>query len=503
MQVSLSHAVIDCRQLCYSGAVRKEESQEFVVPDTMPDISAILSVTGNVLIRSKDVSQGRVRLEAKLPVRVAYVPEDGEGLRCLETELEYYVNVEDEQIDPESFCETRLTLLSLDARLPNPRKVSLRAELLCAIRCYVPGQLSLPGAPEAGEDGVLVREETVTLSTVCAATEKVFAITDEFNLPESGSPAVTILAQNTALRTEELRQSGSKLILHGSADSVLVYLAEDGSTGAVSFSTGFSQVIELGELPEDATVSATLLLTGAYYDLTEVDGIHGTAELHLAVQVLASAPRTLRCVTDAYSNRYAVQPTVERRSFQRVGRVLTLRETLREGFSTPQPVQEAVQSWAGIGEPRAESDGLLLPVTVILYYRTPENALCALRHTYPVKLRAALEEGESLELLSAGVPELSLIPAPGGAELRMTVEARVALTATRSLDAVTALEYDETAPLDQSERPSLVLLRAASGDDLWLLARENCSTPEAIRAANGLDALEGDWQRLLLIPKTV
>ena len=85
----------------------------------------------------------------------------------------------------------------------------------------------------------------------------------------------------------------------------------------------------------------------------------------------------------------------------------------------------------------------------------------------------------------------------------MTVEARAALTATRTLDAVTALEYDETAPLDQSERPSLVLLRAASGDDLWLLARENCSTPEAIRAANGLDALEGDWQRLLLIPKTV
>lgn len=504
MQVSLSQAVIECRQLCYSGAVRKEESQEFVVPDTMPDISAILSVTGNVRIRSKDVSQGRVRLEAKLPVRVAYVPEDEAGLRCLETELEYYVNVEDEQIDPESFCETRLTLLSLDARLPNPRKVSLRAELLCALRCYVPGQLRLPGAPEAGEEGVLVREEAVTLSPVCAATEKTFAVTDEFNLPESASPAVTILAQNTALRTEELRQSGSKLILHGSADSALVYQAEDGGTGAISFSTGFSQVIELGEdLPEDAAVSATLLLTGAYYDLTEVDGVHGTAEIHLAVQVLASAPRTLRCVTDAYSNRYALQPTVERRSFQRIGRVLTLRETLRENFSTPQPVQEAVQSWAAIGEPRAESDGLLLPVTVILYYRTPENALSAVRHTYPVKLRTALGEGESLELLSAGVPELSLIPAPGGAEVRMTVEARAALTATRTLDAVTALEYDETAPLDQSERPSLVLLRAASGDDLWLLARENCSTPEAIRAANGLDALEGDWQRLLLIPKTV
>ncbi|MCR4936053.1 MAG: DUF3794 domain-containing protein [Oscillospiraceae bacterium] len=504
MQVSLSQTLLACRKLCYSGAVRKEESQEFVVPDTMPDIRAILSATGNVRIRSKDLSPGRVRLEARLPVRVAYVPEDGTEPRCLETELEYYVTVEDEQIDPESFCETRLTLLSLEARLPNPRKVNLRGELLCALRCYAPGQLPVPGAPEAGEDGVLVREEAVCVSLVSVATEKTFAVTDEFDLPESASPARTLLAQNTALRTEELRLSGSKLILHGSADSALLYLAEDGSTGALSFSTGFSQVIELGEeLPEEAAVSATLLLTGAYYDLTEVDGVHGTAEVHLAVQVLASVPRKLRCVTDAYSNRYALQPTLERRSFRRVERVLTLRETLRERFATPQPVREAVQSWASLGEPSPDPEGLLLPVTVVLYYRTPENVLCAARHSYPVKLRAELPEGESLELLSATVPELALSPAAEGAEVRMTVEARVACTATRSLDTVSALEYDETAPLDQSERPSLVLLRCTGGDDLWPLAKENCSTPEAIRAANGLDDLEGDWQKLLLIPKTI
>ena len=63
MQVSLSQTLLACRKLCYSGAVRKEESQEFVVPDTMPDIRAILSATGNVRIRSKDLSPGRVRLE--------------------------------------------------------------------------------------------------------------------------------------------------------------------------------------------------------------------------------------------------------------------------------------------------------------------------------------------------------------------------------------------------------------------------------------------------------
>ena len=57
---------------CYNKTLllhqRKEESRDVVVPDTQPDISEVFFCGTRVLIRSKDVSPGRVRVEAVLEV---------------------------------------------------------------------------------------------------------------------------------------------------------------------------------------------------------------------------------------------------------------------------------------------------------------------------------------------------------------------------------------------------------------------------------------------------
>ena len=71
------------------------------------------------------------------------------------------------------------------------------------------------------------------------------------------------------------------------------------------------------------------------------------------------------------------------------------------------------------------------------------------------------------------------------------------------MQCITALRYDETAPLETAARPTLVLLRVDSTADLWAIARDNCSTVAAIREANRLDEAPEGWSRLLLIPKTL
>ena len=58
-----------------------------------------------------------------------------------------------------------------------------------------------------------------------------------------------------------------------------------------------------------------------------------------------------------------------------------------------------------------------------------------------------------------------------------------------------------SATLDNSKLPSLVVVRAASGDDLWSLAKENCSTIDLICKVNALAEQEGSWEKYLLIPK--
>ena len=91
----------------------------------------------------------------------------------------------------------------------------------------------------------------------------------------------------------------------------------------------------------------------------------------------------------------------------------------------------------------------------------------------------------------------------GGAELRICLELRGFSALSRTMDYISGIEYDENAPTDLDDAPTLVILYPGFRSDLWTLAKENRSTVEAICAANDMepDAEAGD--RLLMIPKTV
>lgn len=505
MELTLNTSAVSCYEKLFSQAVRKEETQDSVVPDTLPDIGEIVGTSGNVLIRSKDVGDGRVRLEANVPARVAYVTEEGNGLYCLEVNVPLYISIEDPSIPDNGLCVTDLTLSALETKMLNPRKVSVRAEVAFRVECYAAVTKAFAGAPAQSEDGINVLEREAILTPVCAVTEKTFVLTDEFALPAAMPPAAELLGQNTLLQVEEVKSVGTKLVVKGSAESALLYAAEDMSVGAVEFSTGFSQIIEAETLPEDPFVSVRLLLSGVFYDLSGGDGRGGAMELHVVAQATACGKTKAPCLTDAYSNRYRLNTVSERAEIRRIKKAVTLRETLREQFSTAASVSEILQGSYTLGTALAgESGGAALPVTVCAHYRTADGRLCAAKRTFQLKFSAVLEEGETLELCGASAQRLvELSPSAGGIEIRLPVELSAFVWEREPVEHITAIGYDETETQDLSALPSLVLLRASSSDDLWTLAKENASTTGAIAAANGLDSLSAPWEKLLLIPKTL
>ncbi|MBR2880535.1 MAG: DUF3794 domain-containing protein, partial [Oscillospiraceae bacterium] len=77
MEAKLGIAEYGIYNKSYSTILRREECRDAVVPDTFPDISEVLSCEGRLLIRSKDVSSGRVRTELNVYSNVFYKGEDG------------------------------------------------------------------------------------------------------------------------------------------------------------------------------------------------------------------------------------------------------------------------------------------------------------------------------------------------------------------------------------------------------------------------------------------
>lgn len=504
MELKLNTAVVDCYEKVFSQTVRQEETQTAVVPEALPDIGGILCASGTALIRGKDVEEGRIRLEANVPVRISYCPEEGEGVRGLEVNVPLYLSLEDANIPERGVCVAEISLAAVEAKLLNPRKISVRAEVVFSVDCYAEGQLEFEGAPEgAPAEGVNILQNRLTVTPVRAVTEKTFVLVDEFNLPAAVSGADTVLNQQTNVVVEDVQATGSKLIVKGSVKSCVFCADADGNAGAVEFSTGFSQIVDLGRTPEDEVFAAvSVLLSGAHYDLSD-DGRTGSAEVHLVAQVVARERAEVPCLADAYSNRRALDLECAERELRRVETELSLRASLREALPTEYAVAGVVQSCAVPGTPRTEGERVSVPVSVCLLYRDADGCLRSEKRRFEAAFSYELQEGETLLPVSAGVQELYVSPAEDGAEVRMSLELRAFLAETETVKCVTGLSWDEMAEADASVRPTLVILRACARDDLWTIAKQNCSTVEAIIEANGIDPGDGSWEKLILIPKTV
>ena len=81
MELSMKRSGIACCEKVFEYAMPVEQATETVVPDTMPDVERILCAEGMVIIRSKEVSEGRVTVSAGVAATVLYSPEGG-GRPC-------------------------------------------------------------------------------------------------------------------------------------------------------------------------------------------------------------------------------------------------------------------------------------------------------------------------------------------------------------------------------------------------------------------------------------
>ena len=500
MEASMRTVSYPCYQSVFSQTFSLLEGQECVVSDTLPDVASILCSSAAPLIRSKDLSEGRVRLEANVPARITCLGEDG-ALFCIDVNIPFYLSAQEEGLNEDCACVVSLTLRQLDARMLNPRKLSVRAELQVQIECFLSGGFEMEAATEACEAQMHTLERGAEVSTICAVTEKTFVLTDEYTLPDQQSAAAEILAQSAIVRTQEIKTVGSKVIASGLVESELLYRSEEGDVCAAAFQTAFSQIIEADCETDDASIELKNLLSGMYYEI-----IPGTEmrqlgmELHLVAQAVVWQKQSVSYLADAYSNAFPLQLHREQRCFSQILRDCTLRENGRASIETPEPVMGVISCRARTLSADVDGNSIICRFRVALCYRSEEK-FCSIEricsHTFSVD-----ELGDDLRVSDVCISDVSTVPAENGAEVRFAAELRVRVMSQLELDCISGIEWDENAGVNTDALPTLVLLRADSRENLWQLAKDNCSTVEAICAANGLEDGE-NWERLLMIPKAL
>ena len=482
----------------YHQVRRIQESTESVVPDTEEDINRIAAVQTSVFLKSKDLTGRGVSISGEVSADLICIGEGQDNVSIVRTVKPFAVEYEIPELSQETQPQVALSIQAADARIVNPRKVSVSFEIASELSCYARESLDVETQlPAEGSAGLYARRESRELTLPNAATEKIFAIHEQFVLPVGKPKPGKIATARAELTVSDCQLIGSKAVIKGSAALSVSYLSDEVDYPVrADFTIPFSQIVEIGaEQMAFSTVRPEL--TAAYYDLTDTIGGEKAldAELHVLLQVVSYGRQSLQTIEDVYSN--AMPCTAQQRSEHFTVAAAAKRRSLmaEERLHVMDDCTDVLGVFASLTRPALEQGKFSAAVTLDVLYRTDSGQLSSVKRT----IALADEGGEPAEqLLAARIEELTIRPDAQFVDVHLTLALDSVTAEEVQLQRLVGVTLDEEQRYDPAAYPSVSLVRAR-GESLWELAKAYHSSEEQIRKLNPGEDYAG---RMLLIRRT-
>ncbi len=275
------------------------------------------------------------------------------------------------------------------------------------------------------------------------------------------------------------------------------------------FSTEFSQIIELDTPAGDSSFNVILMLTNAYFDAEQSphnpDGRMIIIEIHAVAQCVASERKQIEYIFDMYSTKYKLEQTAADYAFESKNNSKA-NAVFHGVMETPSNVSRVIALNVHAGtvthSPQANNLALKCPIFVNAIYMSDDNRVMSSMRQYEVESNTEVNANAKCSASANCGKDVYGVAVGSGIELRVPIEFNITESNQKQIKTLSGLSYDETAPLDNSKAPSLVVYRASKGDSLWKLAKKHNSTSKLILSANGLDKEENVGAgQLLIIPK--
>lgn len=506
MDMELQHTCLNGFRTVLEQTLIQEETLESIVPDACPDIMRIVDADAEVSLKTKDLSEGSLRVGGSIRATVLYIPDGESGPRHMEVRIPFVCSVDNPNFHSNCRVVAVPRLCGVDARAVNPRKVLVRAELAVSVQAHAPHELTVcSGVSCGGEQGLQQRCEERSAYVITSVQEKPFTFSDVLNLSASKPRAEEVLRSQVEPRSLDAKIIGSKLIVKGEASLKALYRADNGEVCAVQFDLPFSQIIEVTGAHEEADVSVEPVLVASDCTLQPGDPGALAVSMELLAQAVVREQQTISVVSDLYCTQCPVEVDREELILRRLVGIDTQRQTVRQFCECGIPPKTVIDCSLTVGRLTKENTPEGLAVTadtsVSVLFLSEDDALCAV--TYSVPATCTLPVTGEMELswrcLNGG--ELTATPVTGGLEIRFNVEFPYLAMEQSCCSAVGGIRPLPVPEGAGAPRPSVVLRVVSDGEALWDIAKACGATVADIMAANELESDSAPDGMLLLIPK--
>ncbi len=499
LKVELQKNALQYQRKVALETVYREESADCIVPDSQPDIARILDVSAIAFIRDREADHDEVKLRCSIRAVVLYAAEDSEKIYAIEVPIAYTHATQIRGVEPRDELICDASVVTADARILNPRKVSVRVNTAYSICAYRQGSEDIAFA--AAEEGCCVKTERKTLSYTTAVAVKNFTLVEDIDLEAAMPSAERVYCASFDLVAQDAKILAGRVTVRAQANVKALYQSVDGALCTLERSFDFTQSADIPAGEDENTANVSFYLRSFELDCA-VDMSGESRYLSLSagitMNVEAIESREFEIIQDLYGLKRELSFTCRELDLMPPGESCTISRHFSETMDTGETVACVLYcrlcpdfSFEKTGEEEIGTG-----ITAYLVYKAEDGQLYGISKRLMLRFPVSDADLASARL---STDETTAMPSGGG----LTVEFDAALSCrtipSGKISVVESAQWGEEYPQDPRGL-SAVLTRITAEESVWEIARRYHTTSEAIEAVNqGIDIKAGG-NPLILIP---
>jgi len=511
MELKLNRETIPAAETIYDGVQEQALEMDYILPDYCPNIFRLIRCDTVPVITDWSLSGDRLTYQLMCDIHILYCGEEGSAVQAVDQRRSFTRTVELGRAA--GSAEVRLVPKTdyVNCRAVNQRRLDLRGAV--SVKISVTGQQEQEVISDAFGMNIQLKKTPVKYAARSINAVKNVRIEDEIELAPAQPDVSGIISCRCRAADCDIKLISGKLLAKGEAQAELLYSGSDGAVEHMSFSIGYSQIIDVDGIDDsfECTVSPEVLscsVTAA----SDSDGgnrvLRCETEIRLSCRAVKTA--TAMIAEDAFSTVYPCDVEISEIKAEQIPSVYdeSFRHSARlaEGDAVPQTIYAMWSEPKNINT-RIGDDGRSVVISGMLSYSmaAKDNAGMIVMPDRDEAFEEiiGLPDDISGAYVSAEVSVRETaydISAEGVLNAKADIAVRLSVYSSDSIKAVTNIVIDDSAKKERDGDYAIKLYFGIENENVWDIAKRYSTSVEAVMEENELSGERLENGGMLLIP---
>ncbi len=274
-----------------------EVNGDIIVPDIKPDIVNIINTNGIAYIYKKDIMTGKVKLDGNIETYIIYLADNGDT-RSIQTTLTFSESLEESNISDKSFSKETIVLQSIESKVLNERKLSIKANIKIKSEIYEQSEIEITSDFNEIE-GVQKLKEVLEIKSIIGMNKVKTSIKENISV-DGNYQVAEILKTDVEITNCENKISYNKVLAKADANIKIVFLSEDGKIGVVSTTIPVMSFIDMDKITDENVCNVEYYIRNMLFkvDSKELNSIN--CQIDFDVHCEAYENKSIEVIQDMY-----------------------------------------------------------------------------------------------------------------------------------------------------------------------------------------------------------